>query len=90
MNFQTGDTNAEKTDAAAAEKVKEGESEINGENIEDDMEMEERYSNNFVSLYCEIGKTDLTSQLFSILQIQVHLQQGEKIYQCLMEVRRTA
>ncbi|KTF84895.1 hypothetical protein cypCar_00025305 [Cyprinus carpio] len=39
--LSTGDTNAEKTDAAAAEKVKEGESEINGENIEDDMEMEE-------------------------------------------------
>lgn len=38
MNFEKGNTNAEKTDDDAAEKVEEGESEINGENKEDDME----------------------------------------------------
>ncbi|XP_058655186.1 acyl-CoA-binding domain-containing protein 5-B isoform X2 [Onychostoma macrolepis] len=40
--FSTGNTYAEKTDDDAAEKVEEGEGEINGESKEDDMEMEER------------------------------------------------
>ncbi|XP_016392840.1 acyl-CoA-binding domain-containing protein 5-B [Sinocyclocheilus rhinocerous] len=39
--LSTGNTNAEKTDDAA-EKLKEGESEMNGENKEDEMEMEKR------------------------------------------------
>ncbi|XP_016333481.1 acyl-CoA-binding domain-containing protein 5-B [Sinocyclocheilus anshuiensis] len=39
--LSTGNTNAEKTDDDA-EKLKEGESEINGENKEDEMEMEKR------------------------------------------------
>ncbi len=40
------------TDDAAAEKVEEGESEMNGENKEDDME-ERRNGNNLVSLFSE-------------------------------------